>query len=474
MPVPLTVSEFREIEAELSQFRYGEIPVGLTLNDQLLIDFFWGHGDWRRRAKWLNQARRVRHRVLPRSEGRVDGFGSNRPVLITWQTSTPHIDNLLLPILDELGGHRCTVITGQQGAIPGLPHDVPVIDGGRGPAYHVADWWTRYRSDRSVWAKQLAGLCRRHDLPSGAFEALALGLMVGSQRIERFLQFLRRHRPSAILTEDDRQHLWSCLILAARHLGIPTATLVHGVISPSAVGSVPVLADLVICWGELDRGKLLSAGEAPEKIVIGGCPRLTRDLGVPAAVARERMGLGPGASVVLLATSPDRGYLELAELFCRSLDGMADLTGIIRLHPTENVSVYAQVARRYPKVRFMENREATLDESLAAADVVIVRGSGVGSDALIKGRLVVVLGPRSETVGHDEDLVRFAGCPRAHTAEEFSEILHRVLHDQTFREGLSDSAERYVAGFCAAFGRDSARLIAQTVGQMTERSPNPG
>ncbi|NLE74744.1 MAG: hypothetical protein GX604_08980, partial [Actinobacteria bacterium] len=279
MPLPLTVSEFRELEAELAQLHYGDIPIGRTLSDQLVIDFFWGHGDWRKRTKWLNQARRVRHRLFPRrtaAEAVASEFRDR--VLITWQLSTPRINDMLLPIIQELGGTRCGVIMGRKTAVPGLPSSVPVIDGGRGPSYRVTDWRSRYAADRPVWARHVKDLCLRYNLPSGAFEVLMLGLLGASQRIERYLQFLREHRPSAVLTEYDRNHLWSCLILAARHLKIPTATLVHGVIPPTGVGFAPTLADLVICWGELDKAKLLSAGDPPDKIVIGGCPRLTRNL----------------------------------------------------------------------------------------------------------------------------------------------------------------------------------------------------
>jgi hypothetical protein len=290
-----------------------------------------------------------------------------------------------------------------------------------------------------------------------------LNLLVASQRIEGFLAFLSDARPSAILTEYDRNHLWSCLILAARQLGIPTVTLVHGVMGPEAIGFAPVLADVIACWGESDRKKLLAAGVPARTIKIGGCPRLSRDIGFAQVEARERLGLDPKARIVLLATSPDRGFLELAELFCRGLHATPDLLGVVRLHPAETKAAYTQVAERYPGVRFMENSEASLDESLAATDIVVVRGSGFGSDALIKRRPVVVLNPDTWSTGHDQDLVESAGCPRAGTAEELSATLSRSLSDDAFRRKLASAAEDYVADFCAAFGPESARLIADIV-----------
>ena len=52
-------------------------------------------------------------------------------------------------------------------------------------------------------------------------------------------------------------------------------TLVHGGIDKEATWFSPVLADKIICWGKLDRNKLIAAGERSEKILIGGCPRFS-------------------------------------------------------------------------------------------------------------------------------------------------------------------------------------------------------
>ena len=112
--------------------------------------------------------------------------------------------------------------------------------------------------------------------------------MVASQRVLGCLGFLEAHRPSAILTEYDRNSLWSCLVLAARKLGIPSLTLVHGVIERDAFGFSPVLADHILCWGELDRATLIHAGEASSRVTVAGCPRLSRDLPSPSPEVRQK------------------------------------------------------------------------------------------------------------------------------------------------------------------------------------------
>lgn len=102
----------------------------------------------------------------------------------------------------------------------------------------------------------------------------------------------------------------------------------------------------------------MAAGGSAQRIVVGGNPRLTRDLPVTPSEARQMLGLSPRTRVALLATSPDRGHLELAELYCRTIDEIPELTGVVRLHPAEDPSVYASVSEWHPSIRFVDNDEA--------------------------------------------------------------------------------------------------------------------
>jgi len=88
-------------------------------------------------------------------------------------------------------------------------------------------WRREYQRCWPAWRRTIKDACARYAFPEGAFELLALELMVASQRVLGCLRFLEAHRPSVILTEYDRNALWSCLVLAARKLGIPSLTLVH-------------------------------------------------------------------------------------------------------------------------------------------------------------------------------------------------------------------------------------------------------
>ena len=443
--------------------------MGSTLNDSLVIRFIDGHGDWRPQTRWANRARRLWHQSLPPGPRRIPTNPLDGHILMTWERSTPRYDEMLHPVLERFERGHCVVFYGRPDVKLAAPLGTPTIGWSDAMSYGLGPWRAEYQRCRPEWHGRLSDLCRRFDLPDGSSEGLSLDLLLASQRVAGCLQFLKRNRPSVILTEYDRNYLWSCLVLAARTMQIPTVTLVHGVMERDPIGFTPVLADLILAWGELDRDKLVAAGEPAGKVVIGGCPRLTRDLPVTVAEGRARLGLDPLGPVVMFATSPELRCLPLVEMFCETVESMSSFAGVVRLHPSDRLETYKAITQRHPSVLFTRHSDATLDESLAAADVVVVRGSGVGSDALVKRRPVVVINSEETLSGHDWDLVERAGCPHARTSSELADVLGRLLCDETFRRQRATAAERYVAGFCAAFGEESAIRIADIVEQAAAR-----
>lgn len=462
-------SAFRELEAALSKPLFFGIPLGATLNDCFVTAFVDGLGDWRRGRKWLRRLLYHRHRIVPKiHRGTGTTFASGR-VLVTWSIPSHRYDRLLLPVLERLDEGECVVLHGRDGVAQSVPAGIPHVPFREVMAFDVRAWRQEYQRCWPSWQRTLRDACARYVFPDGAFELLSLELMVASQRVLGCLEFLKAHRPSVILTEYDRNALWSCLVLAARKLGIPSLTLVHGVIERDAFGFSPVLADHILCWGELDRAKLIDAGEAPSRVTVAGCPRLSRELPSPSLEGRRRLGIAHDGPVAMLATSPESTRFELAEAFCRAIEQLPGISGVVRLHPSEDLASYQTMIARHPTVSFVENKRASVDEALAATDVIVVRASGFGSDALVKRKPVVVLSPDQKPTGHDLDLIELAGCPHAHDADELAAVLGRMTQDPNFRTEREIAAEHFVARFCAAFGNESADITAAAVRAVADR-----
>lgn len=113
---------------------------------------------------------------------------------------------------------------------------------------------------------------------------------------------------------------------------------------------------------------------------------------------------------------------------------------------------------------------------MAISEVVVIHNSGLGNDALVFGRLVVLLDVLAEPLSNGRTLADHAGSPVARTAVELRQAVDRILNDPDYRAGLHRQAEDYVQWFCAAFGQDAARNVADEVRRRArlQIEPQPG
>jgi hypothetical protein len=455
----------RELEDSVGRQPMFGMALGSLLNDVVILDLINGQGQWNaaKRFRWLMGrfliSRRKAFRPAPPSAA------ASGAILVTWRSSSPRIDDLLKPVIEELGAERCTVLYEKHSVVAQVPRGAALLQVFSVLPHEPEVWMPEFRRCWPAWKAALKDICRRYALSAAIYERLAIELVHGSQFFVGFRQLLGSLRPAAILTEYDRSARWSCLVLAARSLGIPTFTLQHGVLSDGAMGYAPVIADKIFCWGETAKEELVRCGVSPEQVEIGGCPRLARDSKAGRGEGRRKLGLDPNWPMVMLGTAPyaESDRRQLVEIFCQGMETLDGVSAVVRLHPSEKLPSYARAIERFPQVVFCENDRIALDDALAAADIVAVHSSGLGSDALVKGRLVAVIDVPGGTLGHGAALVEQAACPRVTSAGELAKVIRRILHDEAYRRQLSTAAEEFVLQFCAYFGEDSARHIAACV-----------
>ena len=398
------------------------MSVGLTLHDPIMIEIVNQTVAWTFRQRWLDRARWLRHRLrsMRRSEGlRVLPTGR---LLVTWLSNTQRLNDLILPVIEELGPQRCGILYRNKSVVPLLPPGAAGISWDAAMPHDPRTWAKSFRRCWPAWRSALKKVCREYYLPSGVFDRMAVHVLTQSRGLLGNLELLRRCRPTAIVSDFDRSESSSCLVLAARTLGIPTFGLLHGMLPALPRGFPLTLADRFFNWGEFDRNMAIEAGEDPAKLILGGCPRFSRELSVSPAAARVRLGLPPDRPVVMLGTSTYNAALRsgMTEIFCAGLERLAGVTGIVRLHASEKLAAYAAAAKRHPTIHFHDNRRATLDEALAAADVVVVQCQRPGERC--PGETAADGGDRRPAVALGQeglDLVREAGCPLVTSAEKW-------------------------------------------------------
>jgi hypothetical protein len=459
-----SVDVLYDIEKELS-LPFRGVPLGPTLSQACYIHLYTAHGRWGIAARLRQRARMFKYWQRPFSGRAAMPRLRERSIVMTCMSDHVRLTGLMYPVLQELGPERCTVLCAASHMLANVPRRAQSLDWEQAMHFDVPAWRAEYLKCRTMWHRRLRELCRKYRAPRGVYEWLVFQMLIASQYVAGSLEFLRAVRPSMIVTDYDRSSMWSCLVLSARLLEIPTFTQVHGVVNERAIGYVPFLADKVFCWGEMQRQQFIAEGETPEKLLVTGCPRLSRDLATTQAEARAKLGLAPRRPVLMLGTTTlsDDQRRTIAELFCTAAETLTDVSAVVRLHPVEQLDTYAPVAKRHSSVRFFKNSDATLDEALAAADIVVVPNTGFGSDALLKRRLAVVLNPPNFALGHGSDLIKRARCPAATNAKELVSIIRRLLTSEPERKRRFAAAERYVKDFCAFFGRDAARRIADIV-----------
>jgi hypothetical protein len=226
--------------------------------------------------------------------------------------------------------------------------------------------------------------------------------------ISPFEDFLKRERPDVVFCTHQRASRAVPALLAARRLGIPTATFIYSW-DNLPKGRMAVHADHFLAWSEAMKAELLGYyPEAdPARVHVVGTPQFEPHL--DASLLREdflaRLGLDPSRQVVCFsgddqATSPhDPAYL--ADL-ARSFSGQI----LFRRAPTDMSGRYAEVLAEFPGIAVCEpawrsgegdwTQVAPLPEDLpllanvaAHCDAVVNLGSTMALDFAIHGKPAV-------------------------------------------------------------------------------------
>jgi hypothetical protein len=452
-------SSLFELEERLYEPRFMNVPIGAALTDLLKSRF-----DIRPVAALRSFVAWARYSCFgPRTHGGEPFLEPDR-VLVTWLVDTRRYNDFVPPVLDELGCGQFNVIGGVESLRESVPAGVGFCTYADIEGADRAVWRREYLRCRGAWHREVLRWLREHRLPLRLFPCFAYAMEERAFYVAGFLGFLERVRPTLVLTDSEHNTPWNCLILAARELRIPTLHMIHGVIYPP-FGYTPLLSDALLCWGEQHREQMIALGTEAERLVIAGCQRLSRELCADRASVRARLGLPVDRHVVMLATGPMlmSEWRKLMFAFGDAFLAAHGPLGVVRLHAAERLENYRGEIAKYPRLRFFENQSWSVDEAMAACDVVVIHNSGLGNDALVMGRPVVLLDVLSAPLGNGRVLADRAGCPVAGSADELRRIVDRIADDAEYRVLLRNKAEEYVRWFCAAFGRDAARNVAKEV-----------
>jgi hypothetical protein len=289
----------------------------------------------------------------------------------------------------------------------------------------------------------------------------------GNGDLAPFETFLERERPDLVFCTHQRASRAVPALLAARRLGIPTATFIYSW-DNLPKGRMAVHADGFLVWSEAMKRELLGyyPEVVPPRVHVVGTPQFETHLDPDLARPREEflggLGLDPARPVVCfsgddLATSPfDPLYLaDLARAVRHMPEPRPQI--LFRRAPTDVSGRYGAVLAAFPEVAACDpawragegdwTQVAPLPEDVALlanvvrhCDLVVNLGSTMGIDFAVcdKPAVYVAYNPSGAGDWDVQDLYRLPHFRCVHelqpvywarSAEDLGERIRRVLAD---------------------------------------------
>lgn len=460
-----------ELEYALSEPQFMGVPIGSTLGSIFYLQLFLGHRKWDALSvstDWLRFWYHYLLGVFPKRQQPTISQHNKGRVLLTLTNNRPHMRELVIPVASRLGVDRCTIL------VPGSHSGFRSLTGFEyisinSLPYDHSVWRKEFLRCYPKWRACLREYSDRNRLPRYILPSLDNALVVQTQRIVAYHEMLDALTPLAIVTEFDRSHLFSGLVLSAKSRQIPTMTMMHGVINPP-YGYVPLLADIAFCWGQESFDQMVAMGTDSSRLVIAGCQRVTPALQADRETARAKFNVTDTRPLVLLASSMVSPIerKRFVRYFCDAFSGKQHIAAAVRLHPSENLQFYAEEIRHFPSIIFTEARSMSQDEALAAADIIVNRASGFGNEAILKGKPVVVFDVIDAPLGNASTLIEYAGCPHVKSGDQLSEIVEQIISDYSFQKNLLRQGQKFIKYQFSAFGEAATENIVNKIVECTK------
>lgn|GEM_PF-2360834 len=238
------------------------------------------------------------------------------------------------------------------------------------------------------------------------------------------------------------------LVWLARQAGIRTIMLQHGLMV-GEYGYLPMDADIFVAWGEEGRGWMEKRGVPRDRIEVIGFPRF--DAVRNDTETRGRRPFGKRLLVVFETTeyngedSPLDNY-RLLHLVLEAVSPLPDWSVAVRFHPGQPAGE-REAFRRFARscgARVRISRELALGRALESADVVVTEASTVGVEALLSGKIVLVVRSRGYA---NNPYMETDALPVAASPEDIRARLLRWERFPEERRAATDGAARFVDAY---------------------------
>ena len=292
---------------------------------------------------------------------------------------------------------------------------------------------------------------------------------------EEMRSALRAIRPAVLCLYAESSGWGRAALAASRAEGLKSLGLQHGILYPTYFsyrhqadeGECPI-PDRTAVFGEAASRLLVAIGHyPPESLVVTGSPKF--DALLEAAhrwdrqATRARLGVGPGERLLVVASrfrAIRETHQSIGSAFPGLLTAVEAMEGVrclVKPHPAEPKGAYEDAIREAgaERTRVVEPG-IDLAELLHAADALVTVESLSAIEALVLGRLVLVLNMPTKL----RELVESGAALGVAAGADPRLALDALLFDPGTGAALEEARERYLSQVAHGVdGRATARIV---------------
>lgn len=387
---------------------------------------------------------------------------ASREIFVLVPGSNANIVRMLRPVLNKLGLHRISVVSGtaiisgayfENGNKAGAVGLEKVYSIGFFKALlillHIT-WKTIF-----TWKKKPGYIKWASIIIREAFYCSILTYQL-DERLEQI-------SPKVVVTTSDAAMGDGLLIELAARRGIRSVVLQHGFPVYNTFLWRPQ-EDVFCAFGDVDREMALSIGLDPEQIQITGSPEFEEPEICSKEDIRNMLGIPPNTKVVLVVTNNERHVRQhLVDKLLLILEKLPDIQFWFRLHPMELLEDYSRMIPEEVngQVHFFDNKQFSCDEMCCIAECVVGVTTTFLVHAILRHKPCIMITPPGKVLGIFQIMAEKGMLSHVTDEEQLLTAINTCLDDDNANMRDYTSIAKSLVTHT---GSDAAKRIADLIG----------
>jgi hypothetical protein len=287
--------------------------------------------------------------------------------------------------------------------------------------------------------------------------------------ITLFDDIFERFLPDVIVVVPDSSYFGMAAIAVARRNGVPSLTALAGQIFDHPQYGF-LYADVVAVNNDSAKEVYIKHGIAPDRVFVTGMAHYDDTFRLAESLLKSQRPAEPKVIVFATENLPVAETFEMISPVANAVLAIPQARIVIRPHPREDPSNYADFVNRYASDRIAVDSRTPLLELLSKADVCVTGFSNVAVEAMILQRPVICM-----NLSGKPDKLPYAQEGAAlgvHGSHEVDLVLTKALFDEETRATLAEQRTAFLKKqFCTTTG-DASLRIAKLIEELAKKTMN--